>query len=146
MNVVDAIAIRFSTVTGIDEVIKRQLHPEDPSKCLAVWPDDWNPTSFEIGQIDPAMSRYIYGVAYMTKTSDPEEGVADAALVAKTIRVMLYRDTALLQTLRQLNDPSLGMTERYLRHGASQKFFSNTIADEFVTISTLKLWVDTEIT
>lgn len=152
-NVVELLASKFLTIEGLEYVLKRPLRPTDPDMCLGVFPLDWVPGEFEIGgavniniPVDPVTSTYLYAIQAFVKHGDEEEGILKHTILSKIVRAMLYRDTGLRVALAALNETSLGMKERTQRWGVrTQRFIQNEISGQFVFLSTMDFWLETEV-
>ena len=152
-NVVDVLASKFLSIEGLEYVLKRPLRPIDPDMCLGVFALDWTPGEFEMGGSvnmdippDPVTSTYVYAIQCLVKQSDEEEGILKHTVLSKIVRAMLYRDTALRVALSTLNETSLGMKERTQRWGVrTQRFIQNEIQGQFVFLSILEFFVETEV-
>lgn len=131
---------------GFDKVMRRPLRPTDPHLSAAVFAVDWNPEEMQIGQHDPAVTRYLLSIQTFIKHGDDEVGTTLHARIAKKVRVMLYRDEALRVRLGQLRATEDGVTERLQRWGVrTQRYLSNEVDATFLYLAVTELWVDTEI-
>ncbi len=133
---------------GIEYVGVRPLKPEDPPVSLGLFVIDWVPGELEMAGTpnpDPTISTYLYGIQALVQHANREEGLLKHTLLSKMIRSMLYRRESLRVRLSQLNETSLGVTERTQRWGVrQQRFMSNDLEGSFLYLSTLEFWVETE--
>lgn len=127
-------------------VLGRPMRPTDPNGSVAVTPRDWAPIEHNLGQWDPAISRYVIQIESMVRHTSEEEAIALHNRLAKVMRLMLYRDVTLRARLTGLSESSLGLIERLQRFGVeTQRFTSNDVGPEFVFYAVVNLWVETEI-
>jgi hypothetical protein len=153
-NVVHALSI---VLPGIDpdlNVFKRPLRPSDPHFSLSIYGTLWTPdeNSFEIGAKnagpnEPTLSTYQIGIQTLVKDGDSTRGLAISSILAKRVRMVLYRNEPLRVALGSLYVEGDNFRESLRRWGArSQRYMSNDIEGTFVTISVLDLWIETEMT
>jgi hypothetical protein len=158
-NVVDLLAMRFSMIDDDLFVARRPLRAEDLEQSIGVFGSMWvpDPESYEIrglgegssvpGPTEPTVARYVVGIQAFIKDLDEERGLAKHSILSTTIRGILYRDTPLRVALSQLSVQLNGVGERTLKWGVTaQRFLSNEIGDnEWLFLSTVEFWLDTEI-
>jgi hypothetical protein len=145
-NVVDALAARLVTIAEVDVVLKRPLRPTDPSGSVGVFAVIWSPSEYEIGQHDPAVTRYSLNIQTFIKHGDEQEGITLHSRLAKRVRVMLYRDDALRVLLGSLSVTDAGNTERLQRWGIeTQRYLSNEMEGTFLYLAVTDMWVETEV-
>jgi hypothetical protein len=132
-------------------VQKRPLRPSDPNYSVGVYGSLWQPDeeSYEIGHLapgEPTLSIYQVGVQSLIKDGDTQRGLAISSILAKRLRVVLYRNQPLRVALGSLYVEDDGFRESMRRWGVrSQRFMSNDIEGTFVTISVMDLWMETEM-
>jgi hypothetical protein len=149
-NVVTLVNLRLKALYGSDLlVVSRMLKVTDDSKSVGVFPSTWNPDeeSFEIGPIAPEPTVQIYriGIQCIAKDFAEENGVAVNSVMSKAVRDMLYRDTPLSVGLAALSVTSGSRTERVQRRGINKtEYLSNQIQGQFLYLSTVELWFETE--
>lgn len=149
-NVVSVIMPRMQAIDSDLYVVSRPLRPTDPIQSASILPVQWGPRidSFEMGRNfpgEPTLQRYDYVIQCLVKDSDQESGPAVISTLSTLVRRMLYRDTGLAVDLSSLTSSALGATERTQRWGvANQRFLSNEISGNWVFVSTLDFWVETE--
>lgn len=149
-NVVTLTTSRLKTLYGDDLlVVSRMLKVTDDSKSVGVFPSTWEPDeqSFEIGPTAPEPTVQIYriGIQCSTKDFSEQNGIAVNSVMSKVVRDMLYRDAPLKVGLTSLSVASAGRTEKIQRRGLSRaRFISNEIQGQFLYLSTLDFWFETE--
>lgn len=144
-NVVDVLTEELGAVEGVEHVAKRPLNPPDPNMSIGVYALDWIPQGFEIGQYEPVLATYNYALQAFVKHANEEEGILKHTLLSKLVRSMLYRETSIRVRLGALTETSLGIKERTQRWGVrQQRFISNEISGQFLFLSTMELWLETE--
>ena len=143
-NIVEVLKSHLAAVDGVTEVITRMMEPTDANGTLSVVCDMYVPEEMQMGSFDPAAGTYKFMLAHLVKNTDGEDGNRTHRVVAKAIRLMLYRDTALrvaLGQLREGEDP----IERVLTWDIStQRFGSTDITGQFVYLSVTELNIHTE--
>lgn len=145
-NIVEELSITLDTLAEVDKVVHRPLRPTDPNGSIGIYAVDWNPQEYQIGQYDPAVTRYLVAIQSFVKHGDDQEGVALHARMAKKVRVMLYRDDELRVRLGTLSVTEDGMTERLQRWGVqTQRYLSNEVQGSFMYLAVTEMWVETEI-
>jgi len=145
-NIVAELGVTLATIEEVDQVINRPLRPTDPNGAIGIYAVDWNPQEYQIGQYDPAVTRYLIAVQSFVKHGDDQQGVALHARMAKRVRVMLYRDDELRVRLGSLSVSEGGVTERLQRWGVqTQRYLSNEVQGSFMYLAVTELWVETEI-
>lgn len=153
-NVVHALSI---VLPGIDPdltVLKRPLRPTDPNYSLSIYGTLWTPdeNSYEIGNKnaevgEPTLSTYQIGIQTLIKDGDSSKGLAVSSILAKRVRMVLYRNQPLRIALGSLYVQGDNFRESLRRWGTrGQRYMSNDIEGTFVTISVLDLWIETEMT
>jgi hypothetical protein len=146
-NIVMVLGEEFRKIPPLDTypVLLRPLRPSDPSLAVAVAASLWEPEANEIGQPDPAVSRYVFALQCMVKHGDEVQGLAAHAALSKKVRDQFYRNPALRARLSVLRKVDGGVTERVQRFWIQrQQFISQELEREFLYVSALELWVETE--
>jgi hypothetical protein len=145
-NVVSELEISLSDIQQVGNVFRRPLKPTDPSNSIGIYATLWMPQEYQIGQYDPAVTRYSIVVQSFVKNGSEEEGIAQHSRLAKRIKIMLYRDDALRLRLAGLSTTEGGVTERTLRWGVqNQRYLSNEIQNTFLFLATTEMWIETEV-
>lgn len=153
-NLVEVMHDAVTRVEGvtIGAVFDRYLNKTDPNGAVGIQTEEWIPVDYEMngrGDFEPTVQNYLFSVQHMVKHADAQEGQRIHREVAKSIRLMLYRDNAVQVALRQLLewDEVLDRKERFqgLRITA-QRFASNDIDGTFVFLSATEVTVQTETT
>jgi hypothetical protein len=133
-------------IAGNVQTFRRTIGPEDPNFSVGVILSNWQPSELLIGQFDPVMGRYLISIQTMVKQSNREQGEREHAILAKLIRVMLYRDEALRVSLLQLRDGDFSPYERAMRYGVIQTNYADTKASAFYAfLSMTDIFLETEI-
>lgn len=135
---------RLGEFTG--GIHRRPIRPTDPNMSCGVFAADWNPADWQIGQYDPALTRYQVIIQTFVKHATEEDGVVEHSRLAKRVRVMLYRDATLRVQLGQLSTVEDGVTERMQRWGVSgQEYLNNQMDNTFIFLAVTNMWFETEI-
>lgn len=150
-NVVDLLFTRIGLIDTDLRGFKRPLRATDPQQSYGMFGQQWLPDedSQEMvgsaGSSEPTIGRYLIGVQAFVKDTSEERGLAVHSVLSKLIRGTLYRDIPLKLALQALTVTLNGSTERTRRFGIStQRYFSNEIAGDFLYLSTLEFWLETE--
>jgi len=152
-NIVICLSEVFPAVDEDAFVINRPLRPTDPNYSIGVYATLWQPEedSFEMGgkhagPNEPTLSQYQIGVQTMIKDGDSVRGLAISSIFTKRVRMVLYRNEPMRVALGELAVTDASYTERLRRWGVrSQRFMSNDVEGQFVFISVLDLWMETEM-
>jgi hypothetical protein len=157
-NIVDLLHTRFTLVDDDFFVIRRPLRAEDDTQSIGVFPSLWtpDPESYEMqgmpdgttpGSSEPTVGRYVVAIQSLVKDMDEERGLAKHSILSTIVRGILYRDASLKVALSTLNVEVAGVRERTLRWGVTaQRFINNEIGNnEWLFLSTVEFWLDTEI-
>jgi hypothetical protein len=140
-------------IKGLDTdlfVVSRPLMPTDPQQSVGIVPIQWGPReeSMEMGGRfpgEPTLQRYDFVIQCMIKDTDQQSGPAVISALSSMVRRMLYRDDNLTVDLSSLTSSTMGSTERIQRWGVTnQRFLSNEISGNWVFVSTLEFWVETQ--
>jgi hypothetical protein len=154
-NVVDGLATRMGLIDADIFVTRRPLRDSDPLQSIGVFAALWtpNPDSVEMrgfadpGPGEPTLSRYVVTIQAFIKDADQERGMATHSVLSSTIRAILYRDIPLRTLLASLSVDTLGVTERIRRWGVTaQRFLNNELTSEWLYLSSIEMWVETETT
>lgn len=130
-------------------VVERPLGESDPSFSIGVFADSWavDENTHQIGQFEPTENRYVIRVQSMIKSIDHMDGRAAHSNLAKTIRVILYRDTTLRVRLTTATEELLSSVERVKGYGVTrQEFLSGKVGAAFMFMATTFVFVDTNTT
>jgi len=145
-NVVEELSYNLAEIPEVEVVLRRPLRPTDPNGALGVFALSWNPEEYQIGQFDPATTRYMLNIQSFVKHGNDEEGVVLHSRLAKRVRVMLYRDQQLRVGLGTLSVTEGGVTERFQRWGVvTQRYLNNEMEGTFLYLAVTEMWVETEI-
>lgn len=149
-NVVALLVDRFKTLSPDFVIVPRRLRPTDANESVGVHAQQWAPDedSYEVkgflGASEPTLSRYLIVVEGFVKDTDEERGLVRHAVMAKLLRVMLYRDMTLRIALQTMSVEMFDSVERTGRYGiAGQQYISAEIQGSFLYLSTLEFWVET---
>lgn len=149
-NVIAKIQPRIQALDAELFVVPRPLQPTDPQQSVGIMPVQWGPRegSQEMGRLhpgEPTLQRYDYVIQCLIKHTDQVSGPAVISALSSMVRRMLYRDGPLALDLSSLTSSALGSTERTRRWGVTnQRFLSNEVSGNWVFVSTLEFWVETE--
>lgn len=155
-NAVDLMAARFNLLdpAGDLQVFRRPLRDSDPLQSVGVFGTLWVPNeeSMEIigrpepGPSEPTLQRYSIAIQAFIKDADEERGLATHSVLSKMILAMLYRDQPLRVGLSALTASVLGVSERAKRWGVTtQRFLNNELNAEWLYLSTVECWLETEM-
>lgn len=151
-NIVELIHLRCSYIDSDLFITNRPLRDTDPVQAIGIFAAQWLPNedSKEMsgglpGPSEPTIQTYLVSVQSFVKDMDEERGLAVHSVLSKIIRSMLYRDEPLRVGLASLSVDMNGSTERTQRWGVrTQRYFSNEITGNWLYLSTLEFWLDTE--
>lgn len=151
-NAVALIKSRFQLLDSDLFVTGRPLRDSDLPQSIGVFAIMWQPRedSYEMrggpaGRSEPTLQRYLVSVQAFVKNMDQEAGISTHAVLSKLIRTTLYRDEPLRVALGSLSWTNGSCTERTQRWGISQqRYVSNEIRGEWLFLSSLELWLETE--
>lgn len=158
-NAVEILAIRMDNIDDEITVLRRPLRVTDPYVSIGIWGTLWmpDPESMEMrglggggpipGPQEPTIGRYVITIQAFVKDMDEERGLAKHSVLSMIVRAILYRDVPLRVSLAQLQAEVLGVHERTMRWGVTaQRYLNNELGDnEWLYLSTVELWLDTEI-
>jgi hypothetical protein len=149
-NIVTLLQVRTQLLDSDLYVCRRPLRPEDPQQACGFYASIWTPDerSLEIGHAapqEPTLQRYTVAAQAFVKDMDEERGLARHSVLSKMIRTMLYRDAPLRVALQTLSVTMNDSVESARRWGIGrQQYLSNEINNEFLYLSTLEFWLETE--
>lgn len=151
-NVVSLIQARSGLLDSDLTVLRRPLRRTDPTQTLGVFASQWQPDeeSYEmrgspVGRSEPSLQVYLIALQAFVKDMDEERGLATHATFSKMVRAMLYRDEPLRVGLSSLSYSINGSSEHTKRWGIrAQRFVSNEIDAQWLYLSTLEFWLETE--
>lgn len=157
-NVVDMLATQLKNIemplpTNVENrvrVHKRPIRETDYTQSISVIPSLWVPDedSFEMAgdKNEPTIQRYTIAIEALVVDMDEERGLATHALLSSLVRLMLYRNPAIRVGLPMLEVDLSGYREKLARWGISQqRFANNQIGKNFVFLSTVDFWFETDI-
>jgi hypothetical protein len=151
-NVVELTAMAMQRIDTDLTVVRRPLRSSDPQQSVGVHAQLWTPDeeSYEmIGALsrEPTMQQYLIAVQAFVKHGDEEVGLATHSALSNYVRSVLYRDADLRVALQGLSVKYLnGTLETLKRWGIrTQRYFSNEIDAQWLYLSTLEFWIETEI-
>lgn len=155
-NIISLIATRADYIDPPDlRIFKRPLRNSDPSQSFGVFAAQWNPNedSYEMrgapspGPNEPTLQRYLIAIQAFVKDFNEDRGLRKHSVLSKYVRAMLYRDDPLRIGLAALSVEMSGSVESSKRWGIrTQRFLSNEIEGNFLFLSTLEFWLETETT
>ena len=149
----NVVALLKVALAGIDpdvSVFGRPLRPSDPAQSIGVFGQLWDPDEESIEMAgafpgEPTLQRYQLSIQSLVKHGDEEVGQAIHSILSNRVRGVLYRNQALRVALGNLSAVDSGVIESMRRWGVSvQRYLSNEIDQEWVYLSTLEFWIETE--
>lgn len=147
-NVVMLVSERVKALDPDLFVCRRPLRSSDPNQSVGIMAATWTPNegSQEFrGSGEPTLQRYAIAVQAFVKDMDEQNGLNVHAVLSAMLRTMLYRDAALRVGFAALSVTASGSTERPSLWGIGlQRFISNEIEGQFLYLSTLEFWLQTE--
>lgn len=154
-NAVSMIAARCSLLDPAEEVavFRRPLRESDPVQSIGIFAALWTPDmeslemkgGFAPGPQEPTIQKYSIAIQALAKDMDEERGSATHSVMSKMILAMLYRDEPLRIGLAGLWATMFGSTERTKRWGiTTQRFLNNELDSEWLYLSTVECWLETE--
>lgn len=149
-NVVSLCKTAFLEIDSDLTVLGRPLRPTDPQQCVGVMAQMWTPdeTSQEIIGVspgEPTLQQYLIGIQALVKHGDEEKGLAIHSILSSRVRAVLYRDESFRVALQGLSATDSGVTEAMRRWGVrTARYLANEIDAEWVYLSTLEFWIETE--
>jgi hypothetical protein len=150
-NIVSIIKLRTQLLDSELEVFGRPLRTTDPNQSVGITAAMWTPNERSqemLGQpfsVQPTLSRYGITIQGFIRDMDEERGLNVHTVLARMLRGMLYTDNTLRVALSQLSSTLGPTTERSQRWGISQqRFFANEIKGEWLYLSILEFWLETE--
>lgn len=153
-NIKDKLKVRIKTLDSKLLVVNRPLKPTDGNQAIGIFPASWEPEldSLEIkgaplGQQHPTLQRYLIVIQAFCKNMNEEKGIAEHETLSALIRGMLYHDATLRLQLTSLVWTNGTRSERARRWGViNQRFVANELGGEWLYLSSLDLWLETETT
>jgi hypothetical protein len=146
-NVIDLLVEFASQLDGVSLVVARSLNMTDPNGCVGLDADEWVADEVEMGPtmgLEPTLSTYVINIQHMVKHADAIEGARLHREVAKSIRVMLYRNADLAVRFQGLVEDG-ERRERMLKWQVlGQRFASNDIQGIFTSMSATEFAFQTE--
>ena len=152
-NVVAALGPVIEAIDSDCLALYRPLRPSDPNYSVGVYGTLWTPDdeSMEIGHplnpMETTLQRYQIGIQTLVKDGDPMRGLTISSILTNRVRAVVYRNQPIRVALTSLYVvDSDGHRESLKRWGIrTQRFMSNEIEGQFITISVLDLWIETEM-
>lgn len=154
-NVAELIYVRTKPAIDSDlVVVQRPVRDSDGNEVVGIFPMTWTPdeNSYEMAATpsplaagEPTIQRYIIGVQGLIKDTDEQRGIRKHAVLAKRLRSMLYRDTALAVGLNTLSVSMFGSVERIQKRGILvQRYLNNELQGVFIFLSSIEYYVETQ--
>jgi hypothetical protein len=151
-NIVSSVSLRLGLIDSDLFVTQRPLRQTDPVQSIGVFGAIWSPEqeSNEMRGIfrggEPTLSRYVVTVQAFVRDMDEVRGLATHSVLSAIVRGIIYRDQPLRDLLGSLETEVEGVKERVTRWGiTAQRFLNNELQAEWLYLSSLELWVQTEI-
>lgn len=149
MNIIEELVTSYETFMPDHSIIERPLRYTDPAQSVGIFIVDQTPErqTLQIGQREPVVNTYSCCIQNMVKATDEVHGRKLFGLDAKTVRVILYRDTNLLVRLSALVEDFMGSRERFTQIGLSRtRFLNNELSrGQFVWLARSDIWIQTEV-
>lgn len=150
-NVVSLLETRFGLIDADLFVTTRPLRNTDPNQSIGVFASLWAPNNESIEMrgvphsVEPTLSRYTVTVQSFVKDMEETRGLGVHNTLSRLVRSMLYNDDPLRVALSQLQSISSGVTEQAQRWGMNQqRFFSNELRGQWLYLSVMEFWLETE--
>lgn len=150
-NIVEVVALRADLLDPDVTVLKRPLRNTDPVQSIGVFASQWIPNDDSkefLGQAyatQPTLSTYRVAIQAFVKDQDEMRGLNTHAAMSRVLRNMLYTDQPLRVALSSLSSTLGATTEQSQRWGISQqRFFSNELSGNWLYLSILEFWLETE--
>lgn len=149
-NVVSLCKTAFQAIDQDIMVLGRPLRPLDPQQCIGVMAQMWIPEEDSVEIIgrspgEPTLQQYLIGIQAMVKHGDEEKGLAIHSVLSSRVRSVLYRNESFRVALQGLSAMDSGVTEAMRRWGVrTARYLANEIDAEWVYLSTLEFWIETE--
>lgn len=151
-NVVNVLAAKLAEIDPDDSfIVKRPIQISDPDQTISVVAVDWSPerSSLEMGQkVNPkedTLQTYTIAIQGLINDMDEDRAIMRHSAFSTLIRRMIYRDPVLQLALPQLRVEVAGVRESLKNWGVrSQRWLVNRNEDNFVYMSTLEFWFQTE--
>lgn len=150
-NVVSLAKMAFQAIDSDLSVFTRPLRNTDPRQSIGVFGQMWTPDEqsmemYGFNPGEPTLQTYMIGVQAFIKHTDEELGLAVHSILSNRVRSVLYRSESFRVALTSLSAEDAGVTESMRRWGVrTQRYFSNEIDAEWLYLSTLEFWIETEI-
>jgi hypothetical protein len=150
-NIVALLKLRSQLIDPDLAVFGRPLRNTDPNQSIGITAAHWVPNEESqqmLGapfSVQPPLSRYTVSIQAFVKDADEERGLNTHASLSNLVRSMLYADNPLRVALSSLSSTINGATEASQRWGVStQRFFQNELGGEWLYLSILDFWLETE--
>lgn len=152
-NVVELLAVRMALIDSDLFVTRRPLRETDLIQSIGIFGALWTPDndSMEMrglnspGASEPTLSRYVITIQAFVKDADEERGLATHSVLSSIIRAILYRDVPLREAISSLTSETLDVTEKAKRWGiTAQRFLNNELQSEWLYLSSVEMWIETE--
>lgn len=150
-NIVEIVSMRADFLDPDVVVLKRPLRNTDPVQSIGVFATQWLPNDESkefLGReraTQPTLSSYRVAIQAFVKDQDEMRGLNTHAAMSRVIRNMLYMDQPLRVALSSLSSTLGTTTESSQRWGISQqRFFSNELSGNWLYLSILEFWLETE--
>jgi len=132
------------------QVVRRPMNETDKSRTIAVFPTDWSAQAEDklIGTSnrEPYQSLYRVKIESSYISGDSIEGRRQFSIDAKSIRAILYRDTAFHVALTSLTEVFMGSTEKVIKYDVlRQEFMAGKTTVGFQYVAVTELSITTEI-
>lgn len=150
-NIVSLVSARANLLTTGLSVVRRAVRATDSNQTIGVFAQNWTPNEQSkefLGQDRaglPTLSTYRVTIQALVRDTDEIRGLNVHAAMSRALRVMLYMDAPLRVALSSLSSTVLDTTENSRRWGVgNQRFFTNEISGDWLYLSILEFWLETE--
>lgn len=150
-NIVELVSLRATLLDSDLFVTKRPLRNTDPNQSVGVFASQWVPNDDSkemLGAafaVAPTLSRYNVTVQSFIKDMEETRGLNTHNTLSRMVRSMLYNDDALRVALGTLQSTLNGVVEQSQRWGVTQqRFFSNELRGQWLYLSVMEFWLETE--
>lgn len=150
-NIVEIVTTRAALIDADLFVTKRPIRQSDPNQSVGVFASLWVPNERSkemLGQAyasRPTLSTYNVTIQAFVKDMEEARGLNTHSVLSQTLRSMLYNDQPLRVGLSALQSTLSGATEQAQRWGVSQqRFYSNELQGQWLYLSILEFWLETE--
>lgn len=150
-NIVKLVKDNAALIDTDVSVFMRPLRRSDPFQSIGITATLWSPQDYEIGTLapEPNIQRYTCNLQAFILNPSEEDGAAEHTTLSHRLRFLVLRNASVRAGLSSMvaTDTTTGttVTESVSRWGVkNQRFLSNQINQDYLFLSTLEFWVDTQ--